>query len=449
MHILLSLHKYNIYLYLYFKNNIVINTLEERGLLLMAYKKKIENGTLGYIAPVDVIKSGLGDKIDEYFDLRNSDGKIQIGRSSKIQKGLTNAIALKYAEKEKELKELKNQLSEDIDDDDFEDIVKKKKKKDKKKKKKKDKNKDSFYESLTGAVPDDMADYMNGKKKKKKDKDKKKKKKLKGLIIKEKKPKVDASGQPKKPDGKSEVAQRFKEVEKITRENIAEIDETLGVVNERIKEIMKSSDRVRGRDTALANYIEAKTTLISTRQKAATDILSNRAKVYDIEMKKEKNATSSAASDSEIIARLFPGIAINGNMEAALRKHIDESGNNKDGKKKKKDKKKKAGGGYDYGDDSDLLKKREKELIESGDLEYSDYDKHIEYEGRFDVAIKKAFTTGEWKFIAVDKNGSILDIPKSMLPSKKATQMKFDDEKDVAIDMNTNQAYRVYSVPSF
>ena len=86
--------------------------------------------------------------------------------------------------------------------------------------------------------------------------------------------------------------------------------------------------------------------------------------------------------------------------------------------------------------------------MKSGDIVYSDYDKHIEWEGKFDVAIKKAWTDGSWKFVAVDDDMNIISgVPKSMLPSKKAVQMKFDDEKDVAIDMNTNKAYRIFQVP--
>ena len=241
--------------------------------------------------------------------------------------------------------------------------------------------------------------------------------------------------------------QRFKEVERITKENIKEIDSTLSIVDDRIKDIMKSSERVRGKDTALANYLNAKVSLISTRQKAATDIMSNRAKVYDIEMKKEKSASGASASDADIIARIFPGIAMGGSMDKTTKSYIANSGKNKDGKKKKH-KKIKSGGGLAYDDDDDLLIKREKDLLKSGDIEYSDYDKNIEWEGQFDVAVKKSFQTGEWKFMAIDDDGNVIrDVPKSMLPSKKTVQMKFDDEKDVAYDMNSNRAYRVFQVP--
>ena len=310
-------------------------------------------------------------------------------------------------------------------------------------------------DALLGAVPTDLAEYISDggeeglKKKKKKEKKKEKeRKKLKGLTIKEKKKPQEKDTKKEKEDKtKSEVAARFKEVEKITRENIKEIDATMEFVDARIKDIMKSSERVRGKDTALANYFAAKTSLISTRQKAATDILSNRAKVYDIEMKKEKSAAGSAASDADIIAKIFPGIAMNGSIDSSMKSYIAENGKNKDGKKKK-NKGFKKGGGFKYDDDDEALSKREKELLKSGDIEYSDYDKHIEWEGQFDVAIKKAWTDGDWKFIAVDDDGNILkDVPKSMLPSKKTVQMKFDDEKDVAIDINKNRAYKIYAVP--
>lgn len=407
----------------------------------------------GYIPEVDVIKSGVNVDIDLYSKVRNSEGNIVIGASKKNKNNQEELIAKEYRDKEKEFKEIKEKLELlNMSKDDIKEILKKKKKKDKKKKKKDKKKKrfdssDSYMSAFAESSPKDLSDFLTGKDKKKK----KKKHKLEGLVLKEKK-KKNSDGQSSHKDekddkGKSEVAQRFKEVEKITRENIKEIDSTIDVVNERIADIMRSSDRVRGKDTALANYLSAKTNLISTRQKAATDILSNRAKVYEIEMKKEKSANDLASNDADMIARLFPGIAMNGSMETSIKDYIGKNGKNKDGKKKKKKGLNKSGG-FVYEDDDEALSKREKELLKSGDLKYSDYDKNIEYEGKFDVAIKKAFTTGEWKFIAVDRDGSILDIPKSMLPSKKVAQMKFDDEKDVAIDMNTNRAYKVFSVPT-
>ena len=420
----------------------------------MAAKKKPD-----FIPMVDVIKAGV-NMTDVYKDYRDDDGRIHLTRSKNGKSIREKSIVSDYAEHEKKLEKLKKEMEQlNLDKDDIKDIkkdIKEKKKKKDKKKKKKNKG-DSYMTALVDAVPSDLADYIaNGgekglKKKKKKDKKKKKKQaNLKGLELKEKKNKSDnvkKEDKEKSDKSKSEVMQRFKEVEKITRENIKEIDSTMNVVDERIKEIMKSSERVRGKDTALANYLNAKVSLISTKQKAATDIMSNRAKIYDIEMKKEKSATGANASDADIIARIFPGIAMGGSMDATTKSYIANSGKNKDGKKKK-NKKMKSGGGLLYDDDDDLLLKREKDLIKSGDIEYSDYDKNIEWEGQFDVAVKKSFQTGEWKFMAIDDDGNVIKgVPKSMLPSKKTVQMKFDDEKDVAYDMNSNRAYRVFQVP--
>ena len=408
---------------------------------------------------VDIIKSGV-NMTDFYKDHRDEDGRIRITRSKKGQKIREESLVSDLVEHEKKLAKLKKEMeSLNLDKDDVKEIKKDIKDKKKKKKDKKKKNKsseDSYMSALLDAVPADLATYISEggekglKKKKKKDKkNKKKQEKLKGLSIKEKKKRPESGKDQKEKEdkSKSEVMQRFKEVEKITRENIKEIDTTLDVVDARIKDIMKSSERVRGKDTALANYLNAKVSLISTRQKAATDIMSNRAKVYDIEMKKEKSATGSSASDADIIARIFPGIAMGGSMDAATKSFIAGSGKNKDGKKKKK-KKIKSGGGFEYDDDDDLLLKREKDLMKSGDIEYSDYDSNIEWEGQFDVAVKKSFQTGDWKFIAIDDDGNVIKgVPKSMLPSKKAVQMKFDDEKDVAYDMNSNRAFKVFQVP--
>lgn len=409
-----------------------------------------------FIPMVDVVKSGV-NTTDFYKDRRDDNGRIKISRSRKGISVKEESLVSDMLEQEKKLAKLKKEMEElNLDKDDVKEIKKDIKNKKKKKKNKDKKSKgDSYMTALLEAVPDDLATYISEggekglKKKKKKDKKKKKKQeKLQGLGIKEKRKRSDTKKDKDKEDkSKSEVMQRFKEVEKITRENIKEIDDTLNVVDTRIKDIMKSSERVRGKDTALANYLNAKVSLISTRQKAATDIMSNRAKVYDIEMKKEKSGEASSASDADIIARIFPGIAMGGSMDSATKSFIAGSGKNKNGKKKKK-KKLKSGGGFEYDDDDELLMKREKELMKSGDIEYSDYDSNIEWEGQFDVAIKKSFQTGDWKFIAINDDGNIIKgVPKSMLPSKKTVQIKFDDEKDIAIDINSNRAFRVFQVP--
>lgn len=410
------------------------------------------------IPEVDIVKAGI-NTADHMADSK-VDGRLILTRSNKgmnIQKRVTVNL---YQQQQDELDKLKKQMDAmNLNKSDIKDIKNDIKKKDKKKKKKekkkeKKKSKDAYMDALVDAVPSDLASYiMNGgekglKKKKKKEKKKEKERKaMKGLTVKENKPSKKKKSKEKEEKNKSEVAERFKEVEKITRENIKEIDNTMAMVDERIKEITKSSDRVRGKDKALADYISAKTSLISSRQKAATDILSNRAKIYDIEMKKEKDASSASASDSDIIARIFPGIAMGGSNDNNIKDYISKNGKNKDGKKKK-NKKMKKGGGFLYDDDDVELSKREKALIKSGEIEYSDYDKNIEWEGQFDVAIKKSWTDGDWKFVAIDDDGDIINIPKSMLPSKKTVSMKFDDEKDVAIDINSNRAFKVFQVPT-
>lgn len=400
------------------------------------------------IPQVDIINSGLVMK-DPNAHLRNDEGYYMISRSKKSEENRKIQLLADLEAKKKELMELEEMAKNDIGSkEDIKSLKKKKKKKDKKKEKKeakKSKKKndaDDYLTRLSEYVPEDLSEYINngGKKgekklKKKEKKKKKKQKEIKGLTVKEKK-KYSATKDKKSTAEKSEIAERFKDVEKITKENIKEVDETLSVVNERISDIMKSSDRVRGKDTALANYLQAKTSLISTKQKAATDILSARAKVYDIELRKEKNANS-ANSDIDLITRVFPGIAMNKNIGDSLKNHISKSGKNKDSKKKKNKK------SYD----NDLFT-REKELIKSGDIEYTGYDKNIEWEGKFDIAIKKSFTTQEWKFVAIDKDGNIMpDVPKDMFPSKKTMQLIFDDEKDVAIDRNSNRAFQVFQVP--
>lgn len=398
------------------------------------------------IPEVDIIKSGLVKK-DPNENIRNDEGFYMISRSKKSEENRKIHILSELEAKKKELKELEELATSDIGSkDQIKELKKKKKKKDKKKNKKESKKKkndpEDYMSRLAEYVPDDLGAYINNggkkgeKKLKKKEKKKKKKQKdIKGLTVKEKR-KYSATTDKKKPAEKSEIAERFKDVEKITKENIKEVDLTLDMVNSRITDLMQSSERMRGKDTALANYLNAKTSLISTKQKAATDILSARAKVYDIELRKEKNANS-ASSDIDLIARVFPGIAMNKNIGDSLKNHIAKSGKNKDSKKKKNKK------SYD----GDLFS-REKELLKSGDISYTGYDENIEWEGKFDIAIKKSFQTDEWKFIAIDKDGNIIPgVPKDMLPSKKTMQLIFDDEKDVAIDRNSNRAFQVFQVP--
>lgn len=408
------------------------------------------------IPEVDIIKSGI-NRTKPYTI--GEDGLVKITRKEKVNDIINKSAVNELMEKEKELLALKKKLDDlNVSKSEMKDI-KDDIKKDKKKKKKKDKkNKsktDSYMDSLMNSVPDDLAAYLRDggekgeKKKKKKDKKKKKEQaKIEGLTIKEKKKKPkDLKSTDKKAlktdKTKSEVAERFKEVERITRDNIKEIDATMAVVDERISEITKSSERVRGKDRALADYIAAKTSLISSRQKAATDILSNRAKVYDIEMKKARDSKESATNDMDIISKLFPGIAMNSNMVKSLDDQISKDGKNKDSKKKKKNKKRKDF----YSDSEEIFMRKEKELLDSGEIEYSKYDQNIEYEGSFNVAIKKGFQDGNWKFVAVDNDNNFIDVPKSMLPSKKAASMKFDDEKDTALDVNTNRTYFVFNVP--
>lgn len=410
----------------------------------MARKKNIA------IPEVDIIKSGINRK-NPVDSLRNDDGYIKMTRTKTSENARKEIIVEKIKKQQDLLKKAQEEADLIMDNDDIKKIskkIKKNKKKEKKKKNKKGKKNESYIDSLIDSVPSDLAEFIKGggnkglKKKKKKEKKKKKQREELGIKVKEKKIRKtnSSSDKNKKDKDKSEVAERFKEVEKITRENIKEIDLTMQIVDKRIKELTSSSDRVRGKDTALANYFAAKTSLISTKQKAATDILSSRAKVYDIEMKKERSAASTASTDADILAKIFPGISMSGNMDSAIKEHISKTGKNKDGKKKKKKEK-------DY--DAELLMERTKKLKKSGDIEFSDWDENIEWEGKYNVAIKKSWTDGEWKFIAVDDEGNVMrDVPKSMLPSKKRVQMQFDDEKDMAIDKNTNTIYQVLQVPS-
>lgn len=394
------------------------------------------------IPMVDALKAGIDPDVDPYKNLRGESGKILMVPSNKLDKIRSKQYQEHIAEEEARLEKLKSMAGITTS------------KKDKKKKA----SIGSMFESDTlsflgtkrtfGEDEYEEVSEKKKKKKKKKKKDKKKKKKdkgneiskvkLSGLTIKEK---VDKkTGEKKQISIQDQIAARFKDVEKLTQDNIKTIDETLKTVDDRLSRLTsEDAGRVRGQETAIANYIQAKSTLINARQSAAKDILSVRTKAIDIEMKKE-NANGAGGNDpSTLIARLLPEMVGNKNFKNNIADTIASNGKNKDKKNKKK---------KHSDEDEDRLSKRIKQLEKSGDLEYNNYDKNIEYEGKFTTAIKKSWSTGEWKFIGLDNTGRTVDVPKALLPSKKTCDMQFDDEKDMAIDRNRGLSYRVIQVPS-
>lgn len=433
-------------------------------------------GNKNFISEVDLFYGGLSKEEytkDRFADLRNDDGTITIGRSKYIQEAENKMLVKEYMDNEKRNKAIKDMLGDSSSKDKIKDIKEDIKYDIEKKEKKKEKNKsydtpkDIFYQNLPaelGMYAANGIDKDKDKKKKSKKEKKKEKKKhkermqLEGFTIKEKKPKKgkDSSDSANKKKAKSEVAERFKIVEVMTEENIRLIDQTIKVVDERIEDL-KSSDRVRGRDTALSNYIQAKSSLLSSRQKAATDILANRTKIYDIEIKQSRDATAATSTDADILAKVFTGIN-SGKYGDMIDKYVADNGSNKDSDKKKKKKKHKFidEEGYDIDDngfrkieDDDELEKRERKLLKDDKIKYCDYDNNIQYENKFSVEIVKTYDNEKWKFIAVDGDrNTVKDVPESMLPDRNNTSMKWDDEKDTALDRNSGKAYKVTFVPA-
>jgi hypothetical protein len=418
------------------------------------------------IPDVDAIKAGIDIDYDKYADMREPDGRIKLTRSKSSLAIRDNLYNETIRSEEAKLASLRNRLDavkankpvsdedEYIADKPFSSLSKKAKKKLSKKelkalkKEEKKKNKkESFEDTLLGAVPGDLSDFIVGYRGGKKGKHGKKddeEELLAGLTKKHKRTYAPKSDEPKKEkEAPSEVAETFKEVEKITKDNIKEIDATIKIVDAQIKDLTSSSNRVRGRDTAISNYIQAKCTLINARQSAAKDILGTRSKIYDIEMKKSKAGSDENSSHIELLAKVFPSIVGNKDLAKSINADIHSSGKNKDSK----DKKNKGNKGRDKDLDSRLMR-REKQLIDDGELEYNVYDSNIELEGTFDVAIIKGWNSGDWKFIATDKRGAFMpDVPKKLLPKKSHVSLSFDDEKDTARDNNTGHIYRVYQSP--
>lgn len=96
-------------------------------------------------------------------------------------------------------------------------------------------------------------------------------------------------------------------------------------------------------------------------------------------------------------------------------------------KEKKKDKKKKKK--YDSIDD------RIKDLEESGEIEFSEYENAFKYEDLdVDIIVERSLSTDEWRFVAIDKDGEeIYDYP--VLKKSQIGRMTFSDkDKSKATD---------------
>lgn len=407
------------------------------------------------IPMVDALRAGIDPDIDPYQGMRGDSGRILLTPSSKLQKVREKEFRKHIEAEEERLNKLKSMTgvktskpdepekqkkrdsfsSDDMfstdtlsifgskrkfdDEDEYERVDKKKKKKDKKKKKK-------------------------DKRKKNKESGKIEKVKLTGLTVKEKINKK--TGEKKEISVQDQIAARFKDVEKMTQDNIKTIDETIKIVDDRlIKLTAEDAGRIRGQETAISNYIQAKSTLINARQSAAKDILQVRTKAIDIELKKEAKAGVEATDTNALIAKLLPEMIGNKALKAGVADTISKNGKNKDKKHKKRNL---PVDGYNDDESDDQLSKRLKRLQDDGDLEYNKYDKHIQYENQFTTAIKKSWKDGDWKFIALDNSGNTMDVPKSVFPSKKTCDIQFDDEKDIAVDRNRGISYRVIQVPS-
>ena len=86
--------------------------------------------------------------------------------------------------------------------------------------------------------------------------------------------------------------------------------------------------------------------------------------------------------------------------------------------------------------------------MKSGEIEYNAYDTNIALEGTYNIAVKKSWSTDEWEFVATDKQGNFINIPKKLFPKRSATHMKFDDQNETVRDENSGDIYKVYSLPT-
>jgi hypothetical protein len=391
-------------------------------------------------------------KKDFFEDNRSSNGYIKVSFSpvgaSILNKGIDDDIE----RKQKELEQLRKQRSK------FEDIEesvtkkdKKKMKKDKKKKKKEKERLKNLPESsklLYGAV-EAYKDKFFGKDGK--NKDGKKKNDYDGAFGTQKKKSSDSDDddeekvQRKKEEReKKEFEKRFEEPLSLIRENIIDMSETLVEINDMIKETKES--RGRSKHIMLKDLIMAKTSLFSARASSASSMSNIQKTRLDIEMKKVKESSGGMDERTKNIANMnkfFPQLLASGKLSGSKKdKDKDDDRDKSDKKKKKKNRNR---------DVEEKFETRVTKLINSGEMKLTPHEASIDMEGKYKIIVMKSIKTGDWRFAATDNNGRILkdfkDKHPGLMPKTKHAKMRFDDEKDIAKDTNTDTIYQVLNLP--
>jgi len=388
----------------------------------------------------DEIKQA-GFKKDFYEDSRGYNGFIKVNLNSKTVNFLNNNVDDKIEEKQRELEYLKKQRKEieeiqkTLKEKEEKNLSKKEKKK-RKKDKKKLKNLPESSRILLGAIEE----YKDKFHKDKKDKDSK----FDGVTSKSKdgKSNKDDDDDDKKREEKDKkiFEKKFEEPLTLMRQTIIDVDKTLQDIDKLIEETKES--RARNRAIMLKDLFSTKSALFNNRSMNARAMGDLQKIRIELELKKQKESGESNEKNKNIalITRAFPQL-------------MNNSGKNKfsDSDKKDNDKKDKKKKKYREDNDEERFLNRASKLIRDEDIELSPHEASIEMEGKYKIAIKKSFKTGDWQFVALDNHGSEIrnfkDKYPGLLPKRKNVDLRFDDEQDIAKDRRTDIIYPVIPVP--
>lgn len=392
----------------------------------------------------------LGLKKDYYEGKRSGNGYIKVSLSSWGASMLNKNMENKIEQKRRELEELRKKHSqlEEIEEKGLSKKEKKQLKKDKKKKKKEKKKLKNMPESarlLHGAIEEYKDKFY-----KKKDKDKDKGK-FSGISTKEKAKKQELSEEEierrKEEKDQKEFEKKFEEPLALIRENLIDMSEALGDLNDMIKETKES--RSRSKHIMLKDLISAKVNLFNARASSARSIADIQRSRIDLELKKTKDKAAGGDEKTKNIAlmnKFFPQLLASGAFNTKG-KSKDDDDNDKDSKKDKKKKNK-----LKNRTEEESFEKRVTKLLKDGDIEMSPHELAIDMEGKYKVAIMKSFKNGDWAVVAVDNNGKILrdfkDKYPGLLPKRKELDLKWDDEKDLCKCKRTDQVFQVIQVPN-
>ena len=393
----------------------------------------------------------LNIKADYYDDQRGKEGFIRVMLNKKATTILADNIDDKIESKQRELEYLKDQRKEIATVK--KSVIKsgsvsKKEKKKKKKEKKKLKNMPESSKLLIGAI-EEYKNKFHGSKKNKFD----------GVTYKSKnkagveKTDEEADEQKRVERDKKIFDKKFEEPITILRQVIIEVDKTIQDIDSLIEETKIS--RARNKNTMLKDLLMAKSSLFSNKTTNARSIGDRQKIREEIQIRKAKEdgpGENEKNRNIALISRAFPQI-IGGFKDSNKNKDSDNDKKKESDKEKKKDKdsdkKRKR---YRDDDTDDRLLSRASKLIKDGSIELTAHEAGIHLEGRYRVAVMKSYKTGDWKFIATDNDGKVIknfetDNP-GLLPKKKHTNLRFDDERDACKCLRTDIAYQVISVPN-